>query len=351
MLVDDKEGHTIKVNSQLGLRNFFLFYGLCRLDLRGFDFVHCVDRFGLMALADSHIDTGTRVSMGIYHSKEMFWDTKRGFATQQTQVFNNLFGSGKSVYFGNKTVAEMYTEKFGESFCGDCVFPLGVKMLGKKEIAKSFKYRMAIIGRHTSFKAYISEFLSVWNTGQLDFLQPLEVVLIGEGPETERLRAEFPNAKLLGSLDRKQLATILNDVDFVLCGGTTAPLVASSGTPVIVGIENYNLPKTPGFFHMNADRAYNIYDPNCPMYDFSTILREFYSSEKNIAEIGRKDREASFPYDISVTITKMESFLENSRPFKKYVSRQEIFKYRLSLLKALVKEFLGLSSEIRQRYR
>lgn len=328
-------------------KNFFLSYCFSQIDLSEFSNLHCVDRFVLgHVITSAVISEDAKITTGIYHSKEMLWQPSAYYARLQSTMFYELFS--KNIYFGNDVVKKVYEDLYQANVAKDSVFPIGIKFLESKKTTK-LSYHIAIIGRHTGFKAYIGAFLAEWQRTNFDMEMPLKITVIGEGPLTKKLKSDYPEAHFVGKMQPSEIERVLAHTDLVLCGGTTAPLIASTGTTVLVGIENEADKYANGFFHEIYSEAYNSKTSNNNRVSFHTAIHHFYGELSKNSNLIHKNIRAAAPYDIEVTHLKMQEFLKNSVKTKYHSSFPQYLRYKISLIFWLTYEIVFNKKIIRKR--
>mgnify|MGYP005987962887 CR=1 FL=1 len=337
----------LEAKNIISKRNFFFTYCFGRIDLTSFDHIHCVDRFGLLFATEAQKNLNCKITMGIYQSNEMLWSPSFHYAKLQSVVFERLLGS--NIYFGNDYVKKIYDKRFLICTAPHCVFPAGIKLFAPKTPSK-VNYHIAIIGRHTNFKSYIQNFLSTWKNSNFGVRKETSVSVVGDGPLTPLLKRKFPEASFLGTLQYNELRMLLEDVDFVLCSGTTVPLVASSGTPVLLGEENSEHAKTIGFFHEVEQEAYNLSTVDSHMWEFTRAVKRFYAHVQFDESVPGRNVEKAQIYDIKNTVQNFEYFFEQSDYTTNKITRTESWWYRISLFMWLLFEIACNRKIIRSRY-
>lgn len=330
-------------------RNFFATYLLSHIDLSAFDMIHCVDRFTLAASAFAKRKLGAVVTMGIYHSREMLWRHPSYFSKYQEILFRSL--PSENIYFGNDDVSDNYSSKFKHDIPESSIFIAGVSLLRPLERSSDLKFHIGIVGRHTSFKSYIEAALKIWQSDNFSVTKPLKVTLIGEGPLTGKFKRAFPDADFCGTLSIQELEDILPEFDFVLCGGTSAPLIASTGTPVLVGIENQITPMVSGFFHEIAHDNYNLVLGSNRGMRLRQKISSFYSGDYNTQEMSVASVASSERFSFEIFSKKFSIFLGSAKPSEPRVMRIEKILYRLSLFYWLILDVIGFDKSIRDRYK
>lgn len=344
----DRKDLNIRVITAPILRNnFFFSYFYLVLDLREFDHIHCVDRFTFGAVLLAEKKPMAAVSFGVYHSREMIWKSGAYFAKLQNEFFKYLFP--QNVYFGNARVARDYAEKFKAEVKSSAIFNAGVELftpIPKKKV----NYNFAIIGRHTSFKSYISDVLEAWSNDNLGCSEALEVYVVGSGPMSNDLKKKYPKAIFTGTLDRTEISNLLRKVDFVVCGGTTVPIVASRGVPVIIGIENSKYLETHGFFHDIKFDDYNLSNATYHSSSIKDCVNDLYSNEENYSKLCIASTKAAERYDFEIFTQKMELFLSEASMQTSKICFFQKLRYKVSLLFALAVTLIGLSNRLKTRY-
>ena len=336
------------VTAKILRRNFFATYLLCHIDLSAFDMIHCVDRFTLAVSAFAKKKLGSIVTMGIYHSREMSWCHSSYFSKYQEILFRSL--PSENIYFGNDHVSDNYGSKFKHDIPRSSIFVAGVSLLRPLERSSDFKFHIGIVGRHTSFKSYIEAALKTWKINNFTVSTPLKLTLIGEGPLTGKFKKAFPDADFCGTFSIQELEDILPEFDFVLCGGTSAPLIASTGTPVLVGIENQTIPRVSGFFHEITHDNYNLELGSNREMALREKISLFYSGDYNIREMSLASIASSERFSFEIFSKKFSLFLGSAKPSETGVSRIEKILYRLSLVYWLILDVIGFNKSIRNRY-
>lgn len=327
--------------------NFFLTYCFGRFDLTNFDHIHCVDRFGLVFAVECHKKSHCKLTMGVYQSNEMLWSPNFYYAKFQLALFKRLLKS--NVYFGNNYVKMIYDQRFLVFTAPHCVFPVGIKLYTPKAPSKA-SHHIAIIGRHTSFKSYIENFLSTWKKSNFGVRKEISISVVGDGPLTPLLKQKFPGAAFLGTLQYHELRLLLEDVDFALCSGTTVPLVASSGTPVLLGAENSKHEETIGFFHEIKQEAYNLSTADSHMWEFTEAVKRFYSHIQFDELVPSRNVEKAQMYNIEKTVENFEYFFDQSDYTFNSITKAESLWYRISLFMWLLFELAFNRKIIRSRY-
>jgi hypothetical protein len=328
--------------------NFFFSYIFLNLNLTEFDHIHCVDRFTLGAVLLAKKNPSARISFGIYHSKEMTWKSKAYFSKLQEDFFLRLFPN--NVYFGNLRVANDYAEIFQRKVKSSSVFNAGVELL-PPILDKKLSYTFAIIGRHTSFKNYIPDVLDDWSLNNLGCSEPLEVFVVGSGPMTRDLVKRFPKAIFTGTLDLAEISNLLTKVDFVVCGGTTVPIVASTGVPVIIGVENSKYLETHGFFHDLKFDAYNLSNTTYRSGSIRDCVSDLYSNKEDYKKLRFASVKAAKRYDFEFFSQKMELFLFETSVQSFEINFFQKFRYKSSLFYELAMTAIGLTKRLKMRYR
>ena len=337
------------VRTKILRRNFFATYLLSHIDLCAFDMIHCVDRFTLAVSAFAKKRSSVVVTMGVYHSREMLWRHSSYFSKYQEILFRSL--PSENIYFGNDYVCVNYSSKFKHDVPRSSIFVAGVSLLRPLERSSDLKFHIGIVGRHTSFKSYIEAALKTWQSDNFSVSTPLKVTLIGEGPLTGKFKRAFPDADFRGTFSIHELEDILPEFDFVLCGGTSVPLIASTGTPVLVGMENQTTPRVSGFFHEIAHDDYNLALGSNKGMQLREKISLFYSGDYNIKEMSAASIACSERFSFEIFSKKFSIFLGSAKPSQPEVSRIEKLLYRLSLVYWLILDVIGFNKSIRDRYK
>ena len=211
-------------------------------------------------------------------------------------------------------------------------------------------FAFALIGRHASFKNYLSDVLDDWSANNLGCSDPLDAYVVGSGPMSSELMEKHPRAIFTGTLDRAEISNLLGKVDFVVCGGTTVPIVASLGVPVIIGIENSKQLETHGFFHNIKFDDYNLNNTTYQSSSIKDCVNELYSNDENYSRMCIASAKAAERYDFEIFTQKMELFLSeaNIQPIK--ICYFKKLRYKVSLFFALVITLMGLSKRLKRRY-
>ena len=336
-------------SNMIAKNNFFLTYCFGSVDLSKFDHIHCVDRFVLgHVVVAAKKKICAKVTLGIYHSKEMLWMNRAYYSRMQLTFFRELFP--KNIYFGNHKVRQIYEDYFRTNIDHGCVFPAGVRLFNLKDRHSPF-FHIVVIGRHTNFKNYIGNFLRVWKKNNFGLKPTLKITVVGEGPLTNKLKAEFSEALFVGTLQRQELEDLLQKADIAVCGGTTAPLVSSTGTTVLVGAENQDDDLANGFFHEISKQAYNLKDTVHTQISFPDAIQRYYKELQFLDCIHFDNRVAASDFDITKTFSGFTAFFANvsanSFPTSKFIS----LRYRISLLIWITYEMIFKRKIIRERYK
>lgn len=229
------------------------------------------------------------ITVGFYHYNVYLWggsNVAKNVKIDRNFVFSYL--PRKSLLFfseGNKNFNQKSTSL---DFSGSSTFRLGVVDHKDNEIKGSTHSPLKIVavGRLEEFKSY--------NLYMIDTVKNLkskgievQFDIYGDGPLKEQMQKNIniegleTQVHLKGKLDYLNFDNTVMEYDLFIGSGTSIIQAASLGVPSIVGIENFNLPETYGFFSSVYEHEYNLKGIDLPTVNVIKLIEKYIDLDIN----------------------------------------------------------------------
>lgn len=322
-----------KVHPQL----FIIFSPFIKIKNK-YDFIHTFDCESLdIALNNFHF---TRITSGIYHSKEFSWSSKLSYRIDQLKRYKSIPAS--NIFATKKSIIKSLNKNFYGNYSDSSIFDLCVDF---KRIRKTRKNRVVIAGRLVQFKTYIEHVLSGWN--EIDN-NNYELLIIGDGSLKEKLISKYnkySNISFIDEVEYHELNEILCESKIFIGSGTSLILSALCGCLPIIGLENDDIGLTPKTL-ADCNELSFFYNKKNKYFSLNKYLESvLHLSGNDYSLLQRKNLNESKRFEVSSHIDKFINFVKLSEPIK---TKHKI-KF-LPIISLLAFDVLRVNNDFRNRY-
>jgi hypothetical protein len=330
---------------------FPLNYENLLFDIDKVDYIHATGSESLI-IANNMLkyDKNIKISLGIYHSKELTWNSYTYFRKIEKNIFLEL--NNKNILSCNESTSSILESFYKKKFKLP-IIPIGVEVANNQSsIFNSKSNKIVSIGRLIEFKTYNEHIINIIDKIN-DSHDSYEYHIYGYGPNEAKLKklASTKKSKIIfhGILEYSKIKEVLSDCFIFVGSGTTIIESSSFGIPSLIGIESNKKSETYGYFSDLVGFSYNEDNLNIEKIKLlDEITRLLSMTHIEISTISKKHIDKSKEFAIDTTSSLFLNGLENLQKNKYY--SYNYFRYKISYFIWLTLNKLNIIYEMKNRY-
>ncbi len=318
--------------------------------------VHVMGIFGLvLAYKWLSIWPAIKITAGVYHQNEFFFDSKDFFVNEVKQMLAQL--PEENMIFFDEYTRILYAHYFNTSFSASLLAPIGIKVpdINFDINRRYIPGKIVSVGNLNTFKTYNHHMISVIADLIVQF-PFIYYEIYGAGEEFPALQELVQKLKLekhvffKGIIKYKNFADVVSDAMVFIGSGTALLEAASLGIPAIIGIESIKTPQTYGFIYEVPGFTYNEMTSTLPLYLIrSRVEVLLHGDAQLIEECGRKCHHKAQEFSMTVTVSGFKQLANNAKTIqfsKRYFFWLKMF---FGFIKIALFDALNLDKQFKNR--
>lgn len=246
---------------------------------------------------------GRRHVTGSYHIDE--WNFSRWFFSRRLSEYILRKLPGTNFFVMNEYMSSFYSSR---GINDPVLVPVGIRypmLLNRRINFQQESIHIGLVARIVGWKSFLYQVVNFLSDSDLDF----HLHIIGDGMDLAEYKKfvfskiRLENVSFYGSLDLKSLYQLLLNIDCAVSVGTSAPLIASMGIPVVIGKENspFNEDVNYGWFCDTTGYTYQEADAKLEEYSYSIIGDLLQIKKEEIIKLKNNHINRSLDFDIKTT--------------------------------------------------